>query len=142
MTGSALSVGTPCDERTPEQTQGGEHTTKTTIRCCRAAALPFPLLAAYLAAAPCQGFPPARFARPLTGLPPRRQHFFQEEEMAALSRGVCTLSEDLSAIVSPTTLLTFLIMNDTFYQTGFQTSQQNRFHTDTGLRSTERQRVL
>src|SRR3954453_15490439 len=34
MTGSALSVGTPCDERTPEQTQGGEHTTKTTIRCC------------------------------------------------------------------------------------------------------------
>src|SRR4029453_13980754 len=94
MTGSALSVGTPCDERTPEQTQGGENTTKTKIGCCRAAALPFPLLAAYLAAAPCQGFPPARFARPLTGLLPRRQHFFQEEEMAALIPGVCFFPGD------------------------------------------------
>src|SRR5215217_5435560 len=114
MTGSALSVGTPCDGRTPEQTPGGEHTTKTIVRCCRAAALPFPLLAAYPATAPCQGFPPARFARPLTGLPPRRQRFFQEEEMAALSRDVSSLSEDWSIRVSPATLLTFLIMNDTF----------------------------
>jgi hypothetical protein len=79
---------------TPEQAQGGEHTTKTPIRCCRAEALSFPLVATYRAAAPCQGFPPARCARPLTGLPPRRKRFFQEEEMAALSRGVCTLSED------------------------------------------------
>src|SRR3954464_37326 len=57
MTGSALSAGTPCDGRTPEQTQGGEHTTKTTIRCCRAAALPFPLLVAYSAPAPRPSFP-------------------------------------------------------------------------------------